>query len=144
MNKNQTIETLFDSMSQLKKLLLQHSIESAEERTATLMQYSALKYLTTTAKSTVGDIARHLHLSKSSATQLVERLEKMGLLTRIHDTTDRRVVQLTITAKGQEAAANLRRKFIDKMSKLFAKIPSKDLQELIRIHTILINVLQTK
>ena len=144
MNKQQTVEKLFDTMGQLRKLLLQHSLESHEERAATIMQYSALKILNTTLDCTVGDIAKQLYLSKSSATQLIERLVKAGLVERIHDTQDRRLVRLHVTEQGKQTVAALKKKFIEKMSTVLSRIPTEDLNNLIRIQTNLINTLQTK
>src|SRR5437868_5507394 len=102
MSKQQYIEQLFNTMSQLRKLLESKAQESHEERTATMMQFSALKFLRTAKNSTVGDIAGQLKLSKSSATQLIERLVKAGFVKRLNDREDRRIVHLTITSAGEQ------------------------------------------
>ena len=74
MNKQHYIEQLFNTMGQLHKFLDAQTQESHDERIATFMQFSALKFLIEKKLSTVGDIAGQLKLSKSSATQLIERL----------------------------------------------------------------------
>jgi len=142
MSKQPYIEQLFNTISQIRKLLENKAQESHEERTATIMQFSALKFLQTTKNSTVGDIAEYLKLSKSSTTQLIERLAKVGLVERVNDQEDRRVVHLTITTAGKQKIIDLKKKFLDKMNKIFSKIPEEDLIELIRIHTNLIETLQ--
>jgi MarR family transcriptional regulator, lower aerobic nicotinate degradation pathway regulator len=50
----------------------------------------------------INDLARLLQLDKSSVTGLVDRAEDRGLVRRIPSTLDRRSVQVTITAAGQE------------------------------------------
>jgi MarR family transcriptional regulator, lower aerobic nicotinate degradation pathway regulator len=50
----------------------------------------------------INDLARLLQLDKSSATGLVDRAEERGLVRRTPSTLDRRSVQVTITAAGQE------------------------------------------
>ena len=142
MNKQQYIEQLFSTMGQIRKLLESQAQESHEERTATIMQFSALKYLRDHKHSTVGDVAMQLKLSKSSATQLIERLVKADLVERVDDTEDRRIVRIVITSAGEQKFIELKKKFIAKMGKIFSKIPDEDLQELIRIHTNLIATLQ--
>lgn len=142
MGKQKYIEQLFNTMGQLRKLLASQTNESHQEKAATIMQYSALKFLKNTKNSTVGDIAGHLKLSKSSATQLIERLVKADLVTRIQDQKDRRIVHLSITSVGEQKVIALKKKFMDKFSKILSKIPEEDLIELIRIHTNLIETLQ--
>jgi len=50
---------------------------------------------------TIGDIADHLLLRHHSAVELVDRAEQGGLVRRVVDQDDRRVVHLVLTAKGQ-------------------------------------------
>ncbi|MGH6871082.1 MAG: MarR family winged helix-turn-helix transcriptional regulator [Rhizomicrobium sp.] len=49
----------------------------------------------------VGELAGHLLIEKHSAAELVDRLEKAGLVKRGKSKIDRRVVMLTVTAKGE-------------------------------------------
>lgn len=142
MSKKQYIEQLFNSMGHLRKLMENRVQESHEEKTATMMQFSALTFLKTKNNSTVGDIAVQLKLSSSSATQLIERLVKAGSVKRVDDKNDRRIVRLAITTVGEQEIISLKKKLMDKMSKILSKIPDEDLKELVRIHTNLIETLQ--
>jgi len=49
----------------------------------------------------VGELAAHLLIEKHSAAELVDRLEDAGLVKRGKSKTDRRVVMLTVTPKGE-------------------------------------------
>lgn len=142
MNKQLYVEQLFEVMSQLKKLIQNQTHESHEEKASTIMQYSALKFLKNSKNSTVGDIAAKLKLSKSSATQLIERLAKAELVHRVHDANDLRVIHLILTPAGEHTIAEMKKKFISKISKVLSKIPDEDLKELTRIHSNLIETLQ--
>jgi MarR family transcriptional regulator, lower aerobic nicotinate degradation pathway regulator len=51
---------------------------------------------------TINELAKFLQLDKSSVTGLVDRAQERGLVTRTASTLDRRSVQVTITAAGQE------------------------------------------
>lgn len=141
-SKAQHIEELFNSIGQLRRLFEAYAQESGDEKVASYMQFATLKYLKHHPNSTVGDIAGCRNLSKSSATQLIERLVKSGLVKRIHDKEDRRIVRLAITAVGDREMLAQRKNYIHKISKLFANVPDEDLEELVRIHSSLINSFQ--
>lgn len=136
------IEALFSTMMQLRKLMAQRAEESHEQRAATMLQFSALHFLIDNKKGTVKELAQFLNLSKSSATQLVERLAKADYVIRMEDAEDRRITRLNITQSGKEKAEELKEKIKLKMSKIFSKIEKKDIQELIRIQTQLIDILK--
>ncbi len=142
MSKQQYIEQFVSTISQLRKLLETTSHVSHVEKAWTIMQYSALKFFKNNKDSTVGDLAKYLKISKSSATQLIERLEKTGLVRRTHDQHDRRIVRLTVTAEGLQKITELKKTYLEKMGKIFSNVPDNDLQELIRIHKELIQSLQ--
>ena len=144
MRRQKYIEQLFNTMGQLRKVLESRAQMIKDEKTTTIMQYSALKFLKHNKYSTVSSLALYLRLSKSSATQLVERLVKMTLVERVSDKNDRRIIHLTITPIGEKKIIELRKNFINKMGEVFSKIPEEDFKELTRIHTNLIEALQEK
>jgi len=49
------------------------------------------------------DITRQLCVSKSGVTQLVDRLERAGLVARAFSSSDRRLTYATLTEQGTEA-----------------------------------------
>jgi DNA-binding MarR family transcriptional regulator len=53
-------------------------------------------------RPTINELARLLQLDKSSVTGLVDRAQERGLVRRTASALDRRSVQVTITAAGQE------------------------------------------
>ncbi len=136
------IEQFFSSVMQLRKLISQRAYESHEEKTATMLQFSALNFLKDQSDVTVGNLAKFLQLSKSSTTQLTERLVKTGAVKRINDKQDRRLIHLTITSKGEEEFISMKKDIMGKMNLILSKTPEKDIKELIRIHTNLIETLK--
>jgi DNA-binding MarR family transcriptional regulator len=70
----------------------------------TTEQYSvlaAMNYLGGSARIT--DLARALERSPNSVSMIVDRMVKVGLVTRKRDKGDRRVVYVTVTSKGEDA-----------------------------------------
>jgi DNA-binding MarR family transcriptional regulator len=59
------------------------------------------------APPTIGDVAEHLLLRHHSAVELVNRAQAGGLIERQRDAADGRMVRLRLTAKGEDALAQL-------------------------------------
>lgn len=61
-------------------------------------------------RPTMGELAESLGVALSTATQIVERIEKRGLVERAHgDPDDRRVVRLALTPQGRDLLETRRR-----------------------------------
>ena len=57
--------------------------------------------------STPGEIGRLVHLTSGATSRMIDRLLRAGLVTREHDTVDRRRVNITITPQAHEALHDL-------------------------------------
>lgn len=138
------MEELFATMLQLGKLMSKDTSFNHENKAATMLQFQALRFVLENKNTAVSDLGTSLNLSKSSATQLIERLVKGKFLKRIHDETDRRIVRLTITKSGKQEYETLKQKMLEKVTKIFSNLPEEDIKELIRIHKKLLTQLETK
>src|SRR5215211_933908 len=76
------------------------TMQDWSELDLTMPQLRALGFLGQAARR-MGDLAAYLGSSVSSATSLVERLEGKGLVERVHDPVDRRVVMVHLTPDGR-------------------------------------------
>jgi len=139
---NPDFEQFFSTMMQFGKLMSRYIKETQEEKAATMLQLTALQLLIEQPNGTVSDLADFLSLSKSSTTQLVERLVGANLVERIDDKEDRRIIRLVITETGKKEFITLKKKLMEKMQKIFSKVPAKDLRELVRIYTNLIETVK--
>jgi MarR family transcriptional regulator, organic hydroperoxide resistance regulator len=68
----------------------------------TPQQWFALSLLASEHDLPIGNLARRLVLDASVVTGIVKRLEQHGLVERVHDRTDYRLVRLHLTGEGQE------------------------------------------
>lgn len=68
----------------------------------TPQQWFALSLLASEQDLPIGTLAQRLALDASVVTGIVKRLEQHGLVERIHDRTDYRLVRLHLTGEGQE------------------------------------------
>src|SRR5260370_21434185 len=65
-------------------------------------QWFALSLLASEQDLPIGTLAQRLVLDASVVTGIVKRLEQHGLVERVHDRTDYRLVRLHLTGEGQE------------------------------------------
>jgi DNA-binding MarR family transcriptional regulator len=65
-------------------------------------QWFALGLLADEQDLPIGILAQRMALDASVVTGIVKRLEQHGLLERVHDRTDYRLVRLHLTTEGQE------------------------------------------
>jgi len=66
-----------------------------------MQQAYALTYLHYNAPSKISEICDHMMVSAAAASQMVDRLEKQNLVTRIPDPTDRRVRNVVLSEQGE-------------------------------------------
>ena len=64
----------------------------------------------------IGELAEHLLIKNHSTVELVSRLVKAGLVTREASGTDRRIVCIRITARGEELLGELSRASLEELS----------------------------
>jgi DNA-binding MarR family transcriptional regulator len=67
---------------------------------------------------TIGDVAEHLLLRHHSAVELVNRVEQAGLVERMRDPDDGRVVRLRLTEEGDRRIAELTELHIAELARL--------------------------
>jgi DNA-binding MarR family transcriptional regulator len=65
----------------------------------------------------IGEIAEHLLLKHHSVVELVDRAEAAGLVRRVTDADDHRVVRITVTAEGGRRLAKLSAAHLDELSR---------------------------
>jgi DNA-binding MarR family transcriptional regulator len=78
-------------------------------------------------------IGRELLTRVPDVTRLVDRLEKVGLVERARTSTDRRVVLVSITARGLELLAKLDRPVLDLHRAQLSHLTPDELAELNRL-----------
>lgn len=70
------------------------------------------------SRPSVGEVADHLLLRHHSAVELVDRAERAGLVRRLVDEADQRVVRLELTDDGNERLGVLAAAHLEELSRL--------------------------
>jgi DNA-binding MarR family transcriptional regulator len=100
---------------------------SANDLRLSLRQLSALSMIEDEV-TTLGDVAKRLHVTPAVVTGLIDRLERRGYVQRINSTDDRRRVMLTLTDSGRAAAQKATAGLAAELEQSLAKLDSDDLQ----------------
>jgi DNA-binding MarR family transcriptional regulator len=66
--------------------------------------------------NTAADLARELMSDTGATTRMLDRLEEKGFVQRARSSEDRRVVQITLTAKGEQLADQMIQVAVDALN----------------------------
>ena len=103
-------ESLVRLQKQLNAALAQHP-----EMPVTLPQLMLLHMARRNGPYRLTELAAKIEVKPSAVTVMVDRLEKRGLVRRVHDPGDRRAMLVEVTAEGEETlrmAEELRRRLL--------------------------------
>ena len=109
----------------LDQQLLPYDITSA--------QFKVLIIVAQLKSDTPAELCRHLSLDSGSMTRMLDRLEQKQLLERTRSATDRRQVQLALTAAGKAIADRLPQIGADAMNELLKVLDAEEVAHLERI-----------
>jgi len=105
------------------------------EYNLTMEQYSvlaAIKHIGGPARPT--DIAQWLGRSTNTISMIVDRMVKAGLVRRVRDRRDRRVVNVSITSKAENALKPAIRAGWEFIQKITSPLAYEDMHTFIRLH----------
>lgn len=126
-------EQFLETSANIKRILNCCSNLTLEEKLASLLQIHALEFVNR-QDITVGQLSHELSLSSASVAQLIDRLVKAKRIVRQPDIHDKRITHLVITPKGKADLNEMKTQFLDKISQVLEHLPEADVQELIRLH----------
>jgi DNA-binding MarR family transcriptional regulator len=123
-----------DALAQLSFRIQGLLEERAREYDLSLVQVRLLGVLRD-RNPTMNEVARLLGLEKSSATGLVDRAERRGLVERVPSSTDGRAVLVSLTEAGRALIAQAGAGFGEDVAALLASLPPADRDALARLLT---------
>lgn len=103
---------------------------------------ATLRYLSEAGPRTIGQLSHYLYIGDSSTSELVDRLQEAGYVTRARSTTDNRVVIVTLTPAGQEIAQKPPEGGVPLLRERLKTLPPERLQRIYEAIDELINLLE--
>ncbi|WP_244297300.1 MarR family winged helix-turn-helix transcriptional regulator [Brevibacillus antibioticus] len=108
-------------------------------------QAMLLRILDMNGPQKASSIAERMNITPGAVTGLADKLIACGYATRNRDCTDRRVVQLDITAQGKDILRQYKAVVRSTIEQFFAGVSAEDKQHLVRIyHQVLKNIEQQR
>jgi DNA-binding MarR family transcriptional regulator len=95
--------TSFDAFAQAVRRARGATTQSADNGTLTLSQHALLQALATRNEARVQELAAEAGIAASTATRILDALERRLIIHRTRSPDDRRVVTITLTEFGREA-----------------------------------------
>lgn len=116
----------------LYKTLSQRLIAELSDQKVSFAQAHAMRYIWLHHNVLMGDLADGLAISYPSATNMVKRLERQGLVERMVNPADRREVEVRLTQRGTDLTERLEDERIRHLSEVLSAMSDEDRQALLQ------------
>lgn len=115
-------EEVLVSLRQIIRAIDLHSKKLSKEAGVTGPQLILMRSIQELGEVTIRTLSDHTNMSPATATTILDRLERQGLLTRVRSTEDKRKVHAVLTDKGRQVLDNaplpLQQSFVEKYQDL--------------------------
>ena len=95
-------------------------------------QLKAMSAFDQDAEFSMGELCRLTQVKMPSMTEVADKLEADGMLKRVRDTKDRRVVRVHLTDQGKTMHEKILATRSDNLERVFGKLNEKDQTKLLR------------
>ena len=113
-------EALYDSVSELVRVYQSLDRDRICCHDISIAQCNALEGLSRKGGLTMGELAAHLYLDKSTTSRVVDALERKGYVDRSPHPADGRAVLLVATERGRELYQSIRKDLLADEQRLLA------------------------
>jgi DNA-binding MarR family transcriptional regulator len=141
MNTEKRVEEIFQSFREVNKMFFHVAMKAAQPHDLTALQLWVLRVLAERPGISLSELADRILLGNSTTSGIIDRMEKAGFVTRERSAEDRRIIQIRMTAHGEQLWAKTNGERLSRISAILA-LPDEDLQHLLRIHGQIVQLLQ--
>ncbi len=128
------VERLADIIMQMQRCFVQHLSEELSKGQVSFPQYFLLGHIASCDSLSMTEISEKMNHTTAAATGLVDRLENLGYVERMHASDDRRKVLVKITEKGGSLVGRIREDIINKLSSVTAILDANEQSAWLRIY----------
>lgn len=140
----QSDDKLFESLFAISRFMRGEMTTDLKKEHLTILQLQALVLIRERGEMQMQEIADHFKVTKPTATTLLNKLDKLGLIKRGGDSRDRRVVKISLSKNGEEMFKKAVEYKRQKIHHLLGYLSVKDRQDLERIMQSLVEKLSDK
>jgi len=116
------IERLADIIMMMQRCFVQHLSEKLSRGQVSFPQFFLLGHIALHDALSMTEVAEKMAHTTAAATGLVDRLENLGYVQRMHDDCDRRRVLVKITSKGTSLVERLRQDIVNGLTLLTGQL----------------------
>lgn len=130
--KQELTERFIELVEQINQCMHSRPLEEWPDLELTIPQIKTLTLLRHQGPQRMGSIATYLGSTLSSSTSIIDRLVDKGLVERVPDPDDRRVVICQLTPRGQEATEQFWRIGRTRVVELTERLDIEELEIVVR------------
>ncbi len=127
------LEQFLASLQAVNRHLRSSTWDAQRQLPITKVQWLLLRVLQRRGAATIGQLAAHLDVRASTMSQMLDRLERSGIVTREQDETDARVKNITLTEAGKETIRRTEEAWRSSLAEPFERLDEADREALVRI-----------
>lgn len=120
-------------LPQVMRGVLRRQNDALTTGKVTPQQFLVLDIIYTEGRQKMSCLAGTLAISLPAMTGLIERLHKMGLIKRMYEENDRRVIRIALAPKGVDVVKSFRAQREKIIAEIFGKLSEKDREEYLKI-----------
>ena len=109
----------------------------------TAPQYNTLVALKQAGEITMGTLAKRLQVTMAAATNLVDRLVRAELVERRHSESDRRVVNVKLTAQGEKRVAQSTESFVKHVAGILRHVSPEERKTFLSTYAKIVEIAET-
>ncbi|HZG74778.1 MAG TPA: MarR family transcriptional regulator [Paenibacillus sp.] len=127
------LEQFLASLQAVNRHLRSSTWDAQRQLPITKVQWLLLRQLQRRGAATIGQLAAHLDVRASTMSQMLDRLERSGYVTREQDESDARVKNIALTEAGRETIRRTEDAWRASLAEPFERLPEEDRDALVRI-----------
>lgn len=127
-------ERLADIFTALQRCFILRLSKELARGNVSFPQYCLLGFLAQQNELSMSAIALRMGHTTAAATGLVDRLEKLGHVKRVHASDDRRKILVQITASGAALVAEVRDDMIGNLLKMMTQLDDAEQRNWVQIY----------
>jgi DNA-binding MarR family transcriptional regulator len=129
--RDQVLEDVLAELNQISFRDFQGAFKRWHEGSLSLIHLNVLMHLRFTGPTTMSKLAEMLDVSVASATGIVDRMEKKGVIERRRSDEDRRVVEVYVTERGEQVFSAMQSERQARMTRMLSEVSEADLSALL-------------
>lgn len=134
-----TISEFADRVNELMPVIMKefikHQVTEFDKLKITMSQFFVLDLIKGHGEAKMSDIAKFINVTTAAMTGIIDRLVKSGMVLRISDSKDRRIIRVKLTAKGAKIVNDMLSRRKEITIKMFGAISQDEREEYLKILT---------